>query len=333
MNDEPQTVGARLLAEPELFDPAMAAHVARTNRSDLEASRDFVSHATNRHVATPLGAVRARNGELSVHANYLGLIGPVSALPPLYTRQALLERRRRATSYFDFLEIFAARLREIFIASDRKYRLAFLLQAFGFSSENKVVAVLYALCGFVRKSNARSGFDESWILYFAGYFSNQRRTAAHLQRMLADFLQLDVSIEQFQERRLPISPDEQTRLTETALDTCILGQTAVAGSLYSDRRSAIRIRIGPLRYFEYLSLMPDRPRFFELTQLVRLYVGPAVSFDIQLVLSCSEIPETQLNTHSAVGRIGWNVWALSRPPPHDSDDTIFDPDQLEHNFV
>lgn len=328
MNHKPQTVGARLLDEPEIFDPAMAAHVARTSGSNSEIDCDFVSHATNRHVATPLGAERGRNGELRVQANYLGLIGPVSALPPLYTRQALFERRRRATSYFDFLEIFAVRLREIFIASDRKYRLAFLLQAFGFGPENKVVAALYALCGFVRKSNARSGFDESWILYFAGYFSNQRRTAVNLQRMLTDFLQLDVVVEQFKERRLPISPDEQTRLTDTARETCILGQTAVAGSLFNDRRSAIRIRIGPLRYFEYLALMPDRPRFFELTQLVRFYVGPAVSFDVQLVLLRSEIPQTQLSAQSCVGQIGWNIWALSRPPPQDSDDAIFDPDQL-----
>ncbi len=87
-------------------------------------------------------------------------------------------------------------------------------------------------------------------------------------------------------------------------------------------------RSGPLRYGEYLSLMPAQKKFAELTELIRLYCGPSLSFEIQLILAKEDIPESRLESGSPVGRLGWDLWVRQAPAPEDSADAVFDPDKV-----
>ncbi|QND55169.1 type VI secretion system baseplate subunit TssG (plasmid) [Phyllobacterium sp. 628] len=324
----------RLKAEPHLFDPDAAHLLLELAGEKAVSDVSLISHATHNHAATPLSAAENRGEAISIHANYIGLVGPVAALPSVYTDRALDEKRRRSSSYFDFLEIFAAELRELFFASSRKYRLSSLIQLFGIGPKNKVTRSIYALLGLAAPKLVEGLKIEPEVpLYFAGFFANQRRTAVNLRLMLSEFLGYEVTVHQFQKRWLAVDPSEQTRLSSDMRENALLGVTAIAGSSYLDRRSAIRISIGPLRYGEYLSLMPARKKFAELTELARLYCGPSISFEIQLILAKEDIPEARLQSGSPVGRLGWDLWVKQAPALKDSTDAVFDPDKVSETVV
>lgn len=329
-------MSGRRLAErfdsaPHLFDPDVARRVRDTlpDGSQPNLAAGDISHPTNRFQPTALNKDGTRAGAGRIAANYLGLIGPVGALPSSYTDAAIAERKRRSSSFFDFLEIFAAELREMFVDAHRKYRLPSLFQLYRTRAENRITSSIFALMGFATpRARAKLAVNEEIPLYYAGFFANQRRTATHLELMLRNFLDLPVVVRQFQARRLLIAEDEQTRMGLGFDLNAVLGRTAVAGMSAIDRTSAIRIRIGPVDYGRYLALMPDRALYPQLVELIRLYCGPSIAFDIQIVLAKSDVPQTRLDIRSTVGRLGWDTWILQGAATGDSDDTIFDPDAV-----
>src|SRR5262249_39181456 len=70
---------------------------------------------------------------------------------------------------------------------------------------------------------------------------------------------------------------------------------------------------------------PQRKSFFKLMHLVRLYVGPELKVDVQLVLKASEIPPCEMTKSRTDGpRLGWNCWLTTQPVSRDSEDAVFD---------
>jgi type VI secretion system protein ImpH len=322
------SLGARVDAAPHLFDPDIVK-LAQDTLPPHERVEE-ISNPTN--LFTPTRFVRddSRAGAGRIAANYLGLIGPVPALPVNYTHNAVMERKRRSSSLFDFLELFAQELRNLFVTAHRKYRLPSLFQLYRVGAENKITASIYALMGFATKRHRDTlRLHEEVPLYYAGYFADQRRPAICLELMLNDFLGLPVKVHQFFLRRLAIAEDEQTRLGEASLINSILGQTAIAGATCLNRSGSIRITVGPVGYAQYLSLMPDRQLYGPLTELIRLFCGPSLTYDLQIVLRKEEIPQTRLDSSSPVGRLGWDSWALQGQAKTDSADTVFDPELVK----
>jgi type VI secretion system protein ImpH len=89
-----------------------------------------------------------------------------------------------------------------------------------------------------------------------------------------------------------------------------------------------------LRYVQFQEFLPDRSAtserkaFFMLVHLVRLYVGMELDFDVQLVLRAQEIPACQLAEGLAGPRLGWNTWMCSQMPAHDSQDAVFEGEEI-----
>jgi type VI secretion system protein ImpH len=322
------SLGARVQAQPHLFDPDIVKLAQDTLPAGTQT--DEISNPTNLFLPTRFVKDDTRAGAGRIAANYMGLIGPVPALPVNYTHSAVMERKRRSSSLFDFLELFAQELRILFTTAHRKYRLPSLFQLYRVGAENKITASIYALMGFATKRHRESlRLHEEVPLYYAGYFADQRRPAICLELMLNDFLGIPVRVHQFFLRRLEIAEDEQTRLGGTSLINAMLGQTAIAGASCLNRMGSIRITIGPVGYAQYLSLMPDRPLYAQLTELIRLYCGPSLTYDLQIVLRKEEVPQTRLDSSSPVGRLGWDSWALQGQARTDSADTIFDPETVK----
>jgi type VI secretion system protein ImpH len=108
---------------------------------------------------------------------------------------------------------------------------------------------------------------------------------------------------------------------------------AVAGERVWDVVSKFRVRLGPLRYAEFVEFLPDpapvaaRKGIFLLSQLVRLYVGMELDFEIQLALRGDEVPNLVLQDagEGALGaRLGWNTWMPGEHMPETVDDAVFD---------
>jgi type VI secretion system protein ImpH len=97
--------------------------------------------------------------------------------------------------------------------------------------------------------------------------------------------------------------------------------------------SKFRVRLGPLRYSEFVEFLPDpapvpaRKGIFLLSQVVRLYVGIELDFEVQLALRGDEVPDLVLQDagEGDLGaRLGWNTWMPGEQMPETVSDAIFD---------
>jgi type VI secretion system protein ImpH len=187
-------------------------------------------------------------------------------------------------------------------------------------------------------SEARAGKPQEQVLtqvndlgliYFGGLLAHRPRCAVGLAALLRDYLGLPVEVRQFQGQWLAIEPDKQSRLGDPQGQS-ELGVNLVIGQRVWETQSKIRVRVGPLRYEQFLEYLPDRTPFpqrkavFELIHLVRLYIGLEFDFDVQVILRADEVPEFQLPEGTGDGpQLGWNSWLGSQSFAQDASDAVF----------
>src|SRR5439155_25674001 len=110
-----------------------------------------------------------------------------------------------------------------------------------------------------------------------------------------------------------------------------VGISAVAGERIWDIQGMFRVRLGPLHYAQFCEFMPDRTpiparkALFLLSHLIRLYVGPELRFQIQLILRRQDVPQCQLAEGAGAGpHLGWNTWVCSQTPGQDAEDAVLE---------
>jgi type VI secretion system protein ImpH len=168
------------------------------------------------------------------------------------------------------------------------------------------------------------------LLRYSGLFSQRPRTASNLTQLLRDYFSLPITVEQFQGQWLTLEEPQQSSLSLGGGNN-ELGVSAIAGEKVWDIQSKLRIRIGPLSQQQFQELMPDespqpeQKTFFLLCQLIRLYIGPELEFDIQLELEADEVTSCEMTPDAERGpRLGWNTWLLIDPASENANDAYFE---------
>lgn len=181
-----------------------------------------------------------------------------------------------------------------------------------------------------RRERVLARADDLALLYYAGFFAHRPRNAVSLEAFLADYFALPARVQQFRGQWLLLESADRTRLG--GMRNGRLGFSAVAGERVWSVQSKIRVRLGPMTYDRFLDFLPDRSpvperkTFFVLGHLVRLYAGPELDAEVQLVLRGDEVPAARLGGTTAGGpgsRLGWNSWLRSVPAGRDADDAVF----------
>jgi type VI secretion system protein ImpH len=288
----------------------------------------------------------------SITVTFLGLTGPSGVLPRHYTellmrldREAKGAERYALRSWFD---LFNHRLLSLFYRAWEKYRFYLpyergeytraepdlftqsLLSLIGLGepgSRGRLRVAVRTDQDLHQPERVLARVDDLALLYYSGYLAHRPHCAVALEALLQDYFQLPVNIEQFQGQWLQIDPADQTQLGGIGQ----LGVSTIAGERVWDVQSKVRVRMGPLAYADYESLLPDRApiserkAFFLLSHLVRLYVGLETDFDVQLVLRAAEVPPCRLEANGGLGpRLGWNTWLLSGSMARDAEDSVFE---------
>ena len=349
------TLRQRLLRHPHRFDGLQALRLAELGPEEGEADAAPIAVEAQRDLAFAAAPVTAIRGD-RLRVAFLGLTGPVGVLPQVYSEMVHATARLRNTAFAAFLDMFNQRLVTLFLQASEKYRLPILLQrsavdwparrspgplapstAVGFGNDPVSAAVL-AVAGLgAPHLRGRMAVPDEVVLFYAGLFAARTRPAGSLQAMLADYLGTDVTVEQFAGRWVPVAPAEQTRLPGPGEPPgfTALGVDTVAGARVWDVQGSFRIVIGPVRATTMRALMPDQPLLRRLTDLVRVYAGPDLAFDIQVILHRDDVPALQLAGPDApdaqdAPRLGWNTWAKHLPALEHKRDIILDPDLVRH---
>jgi type VI secretion system protein ImpH len=288
---------------------------------------------------------------------FMGLTGPSGVLPRHYTELLLrLDREARGperSSLRAWLDLFNHRLIALFYRAWEKYRfyLGYERGGYALAEPDAFTGALYSLVGLgmpplrnrlrvstPERTDGRprekvlARIDDLALLHYGGMLAQRPRSAVMLGALLADYFGLAVRVEQFHGQWLQLAADNQSQL---GADNCELGVSAVAGERVWDVQSKLRLRLGPLSRAEFDALLPDRTpvpqrkAFFLLAHLVRLYVGPDLDFDVQMVLRAADVPECQLDDSGGLGpRLGWNTWLGSEPRTADAEDAVFEGEEV-----
>jgi type VI secretion system protein ImpH len=107
-----------------------------------------------------------------------------------------------------------------------------------------------------------------------------------------------------------------------------LGTGAFLGSRCWDVEGTFRVRLGPLDYAQFLAFLPNGTQQDKLAVLTRSYVGPALGFELQLVLRAAAVPPLVLSDADDGPRLGWNTWLFAEDRISDASDAIFGIDDL-----
>jgi type VI secretion system protein ImpH len=292
--------------------------------------------------------------------NFFGLFGPQGALPLTYTRtlceldgDRAFRRSSARTAFRDWLDIFNNRLAALLYRAWQKYRLPVGYQRTEWRQrrepgadrrhQDKMTRVLFSTVGLgvpglrdrlkveAPRGEPLARTDDLALLRYAGAFTRRRPGGHELEAILADFFALPVGVIALTGQWLTLPPESQTRLVEGG--NASLGVNAVAGEQIWDVNSKFRLRLGPLRYTQFIDYLPDptpipaRKGVFLLAQMTRLYVGPEFDFEVNLVLHKLEVPDCVIQEveEGQLGiRLGWNTWLPSEDMPDEVGDVMFD---------
>ncbi len=327
---------------------------------DAAPSDEVVRFRAHQSVEFPASEIHAfeepREDEPArMTVTFLGMTGSSGALPRTYTELVLARVRQKDTTFRDFLDLFNHRLTSLFYRAWEKYRFwigyeraeqteqqpdwqsPLRVRDFALNERPRIdlfSEVLLNLSGLgspslryqVRNREQlvpRRRFDDETLRFYAGHFSQQRRSAIGLESMLRDFFGVQVQVQQFFGQWLRLDREYQTQLILGG--NTELGVTAIAGERVWDAQSKFRIRIGPLEYSQFRTLLPSGSAHQALAHLARLYAGFEFDIDAQLILQPTEVPSCRLGAGTLGGtQLGWDTWIRCDEFTSDRSEAVFE---------
>jgi type VI secretion system protein ImpH len=254
--------------------------------------------------------------------NFMGLTGPVGALPLVYTELVVQRIRERDHTMAEFFDIFNHRMISFFYQAWEKYRFPVNYQR---SRDDTFSRQLNCLLGLgTPQLENRQLIDDDSLRFYTGLLSLQPRSAAALRDILIDYFGVLVEIEQFVGSWYPLKSEDQCCFDEGFALSEQLGVGAVVGDAVWDQQSRIRIRLGPMTMFEYQAFLPNGSEYKQLMALIRFFLNDLTDFEVQLVLKREDVPPVQLGAEDGEGPpLGWTTWMKSAPGfDRDPGDTV-----------
>jgi type VI secretion system protein ImpH len=248
-----------------------------------------------------------------LETNFLGIAGVTGPLPTPYTQLLIRRKERKDTAFRDFLDIFNHRLVSLLHLIRKKYWVGIKHERPEDSFIGKSLISLLGLDG--EHLRGRLGIQDRSLLYYTGLLWQRPRSCVGLERLLTSFFKVPVWIKQFEGKWVHIPVEEQTIIGKTG-QYHRLGQTTILNARYWDPQLMFIIHMGPLTLDQYINFLKPGKGYFQLTNLVRYYLGSHKEYRINLILRKDQLPKTKLGYGLA---LGWTTW-LNRHEPAVKDD-------------
>lgn len=269
------------------------------------------------------GHDETRPAEMTVA--FMGLTGPLGVLPRYYTELMLERLQAKDTTLRDFFDLFNHRMISLFFRAWEKHHCTvgfeqWLLKGTG----DRFARCLFALAGLGTSGlRERLTIDDRSILRYVGLLGQRPRSAEALEHCLADYFDVPARVNQFIGAWLNLEEAEWTRIGTTGRNN-VLGRSAVAGTKVWDQQAACEVELGPLEYEQFNKLLPSGRSYPTLVQLTKLFAGPELDFEVQLVLRADQVPAAKLqSTDTYAPRLGWTTWLKTRERERHADEVTF----------
>jgi type VI secretion system protein ImpH len=258
--------------------------------------------------------------------NFLGLVGPSGLLPLYYTELVVHRIREKDHALRDFLDMFHHRMTSLFYQAWEKYRFTI---AYERGERDRFSHHLMDLIGLGTPwLNNRLTLKDDSLIFYSGLLSLRCRSAEALERILWDYFDVPVEVQQFVGSWQRLDSPNLCWLGSSQDASEQLGLGAIVGDEIWNQQCGVRIKLGPLTWDQYLNFLPPGTAHAPLRALAKFASRGEIDFEVQLVLKKEEVPSCHLGTgHSDPGdgppRLGWTSWAKTQAMRADAGDTIF----------
>jgi type VI secretion system protein ImpH len=256
-----------------------------------------------------------------VDIEVLGLLGPEGALPLHMTRWILGRLSDRwftdgsdaasDTTFLDFCNLLQHRMMALYWRAWADARPEVQIEH---DAAGRVRALVEALAGVALPGTKPKLPDVQTRLKkrHATALGRQVYSVERLTAYLSDVLEAPVRIVEFLGTWTEFPPRLQTRLGRQHAQ---LGRSAVVGARSFQRQTLVELQVGPLTLARFTEFLANPALTARLRHAIRHAMGREMEFNLRLVLSREEIPDTRLG-HSELGRTTW----LAPKRKTDSDD-------------
>ncbi len=276
--------------------------------------------------------------------SFMGLTGPQGVLPRFYTELLLQRLPAGDLALRDFLDLLNHRLISLFYRAWEKPRLALHFERARRAQAETDALTRYLLCQIGLGTpglQKRLQLSDDSLLLGAGLLACRVRSASALAALIATVFALEtprgplVRIEQFIPERLVLAAEEQTALGRR---NHVLGGSVLIGDVVTVADARFRVVLGPLPRRRYLQFLPasapgpgGRP-LRQLTQLIRLFCGPAGSFEICLLGESPEHVGAELGAlDTQAPQLGVSAWLHGHSPHETMTACTLHSEQLEQS--
>jgi type VI secretion system protein ImpH len=320
LNDNPTAEVMELFRkEPYQFSFFQAVrllhHIGVTRKAVgnfAQPSAEAVRFSVNSSLAFPASEIQGiewpEDAPPKMIVNFMGLTGPIGALPLYYTEFVADRARNRDMALRDFLDIFNHRMISLFYRAWQKHQFAA-----GYAGDAAhLTSYILDLIGIGTPGlQDRQGVPDKTLTFYCGLLARQSKSVSGLENMIGDYFDIPVEVEDFIGvwRRLDIS--NQCLLEED--ESCSLGSSAIVGDEVFDN-SRVRIRLGPLTIEQYNDFLPNGDAYGAVRALTKAF-STEVEYELQLVLREADVLGCVLGTGLEAQPLGWLTWIRSTQQP------------------
>ena len=315
-----------LLAEPWRYEFFQAIRLlSRWLRRYGVAPETAIRFETSLSLAFPasdIDALQLEQGQepgganpvrLRVRTAVMGLLGLNGALPLHYTeRIAAWEHATRDEGPRAFYDAFSSRQVALFYRAWRKYRVR------GGADEHnrdRFLAQLVALAGAQGQPGAGLAFES--LAYFAAQLRSRVVPAHLIAGVLAEYLQVPVTVEQFAGRWDALGMADRSRLGE---NNCDVGLGATLGERLPRPELGIRIKVGPVSSRMFERFLPGAGGARALAALLDRFAIDVPYRELQVILRAEEVDGASLD---GTVRLGLDGFLCTQPDRRDRDDVCY----------
>ena len=249
--------------------------------------------------AATIESVEPRNGRMQLNGHWLGLTGPMGALPTHLTEFATYERRYAKQRPFGrWLDVLSNRMLQLFY---RAWADSQPTAQADRPDDDRFAHYLGVLSGATDSVGKDASFPARARLHYAALFAS-RRSAVAIEDGLAHLLNQPVRILQFQPRWRDIEPADQTRLGKSFAQ---LGVDATSGKRVRVASDAFRLVIRANSMAEFEALLPSGGRFAIASEALDAFAPSHLEWDIMIEMEERHARPARLDSRT---RLGWTSW-------------------------
>jgi type VI secretion system protein ImpH len=242
--------------------------------------------------------------------NFMGLIGPLGALPNYVTELIGARLRVKDSTLLAFLNIFNHRLTSFFYQAWEKNHFTV---AYERDRRDPLTACLYSVIGFGTPGiRDRQPVEDESFIYYAGLFGLIPKSALALESVLGDYFDIPVEVEPFIGTWRTLAEPDHCAVGTDMPESTQLGLGAVVGEEIWDQGSRVRLKLGPLSFARYAEFLPTGAAWPALRAIARSFCGNDLEFEVQLILRREEVPALELREPAGDALcLGWDTWLKS----------------------